>query len=110
MGEICSAEGLSAFFHRPTLCVLSAELIGTEIVSLLNIAPFSSFASLTSTQSTLGEKGMFQGKTICKFFIWQEKRETVTFGSEGTEIFSSWEKSLKSQDLAQFLKLEPLWL
>lgn len=53
---------------------------------------------------------MFQGKTIFQFFIWQEKRKNVTFGSDGTEFFSPWEKSLKGQDLAQLLKLEPLWL
>lgn len=79
-------------------------------MSPLNVAHFSSFAFLTSTRNTLEEKGMFQGKTIFQFFIWQEKRKNVTFGSDGTEIFSPWEKSLKSQDLAQLLKLEPLWL
>jgi len=53
---------------------------------------------------------MFQGKTIFQFFIWQEKRKNVTFGSDGTEFFSPWEKSLESRDLAQLLKLERLWL
>lgn len=82
---------------------------GTETASPLNIAP-GFFAFVTGTRSTLETKGMFQGKTIFQFFIWQEKRKNVTFGSDGTEFFSPWEKSLKSQDLAQLLKLEPLWL
>lgn len=60
----------------------------------LNAAPLS-FAFLTSTQSTLEEKGTFQGKTIFQFFMWQGKRKNVTFGSDGTGIFSPWEKSLK---------------
>lgn len=82
---------------------------GTETASPLNIAPTSSFAVLTGTRSTLEEKGMFQVKTIFQFFIWQEKRKNVTFGSDGTEFFSPWEKSIKSLDLTQLLKLEPLW-
>lgn len=94
---------------QPSVC--SAELAGTRRNRnsiTLNIAPVSSFAFLTSTRNTLEEKGMFQDKTIFQFFIWQEKRKNVTFGSDGTEFFSPWEKSLKSQDLAQLLKLEPL--
>lgn len=81
---------------------------GTETASPLNIAPISSLAFLTGTRNTLDEKGTFQGKSIFQFFVWQEKRKNVTFGSDGTDFFSPWEKSLKSQDLAQLLKLEPL--
>lgn len=103
----------SVLFLQPSspACALLSWWVqgGAETASPLNIAPIS-FASLAGTRSTLEVKGMFQGKTIFQFFIWQEKRKNVTFGSDGTEFFSPWEKSLKSQDLAQLLKLEPLWL
>lgn len=80
----------------PACALLSCSVrAGTETASPLNIAPISSSAFLIGTRSTLEEKGMFQGKTIFQFFIWQEKRKNVTFGSDGTEFFSPWEKSLK---------------